>query len=273
MTTATAYADHGLRPSPAGAAPAAIPPNQTVQAVIIGSDPIGRLLLNIGGDTWRLEAPRLNLPPGSVLDVRSSPSTAVQEGVAGTGSWRADRTGPSTNMPLPDLGDDFAKRAWDLLLSMSSSSPENDPGLETARPGAGDGHQPAAAETAPSAWRQIVLPVLGGLLGDAIRISWQEQGDQESHGSGDRDKKPSKRALFDVTFEALGRVQIEVVGNEEAARVMVRTERALPQPLRDDLRHVLEEARRVAGWQADLAFHVDRPVEIPFVRFTEPVLA
>jgi len=123
-----------------------------------------------------------------------------------------------------------------------------------------------AAEPDAEGWRHLGLPLFadGGLA-----LRWLHlRGGQAEHEGADA----GTRFLLDLDFSALGPIQLDGLLHEPRFDLVLRSHRALPEALREDLSAVHREAARLTGLHGRLHFRVEedwRPLPPPAALLAE----
>ncbi|MCW9034372.1 MAG: hypothetical protein OQJ97_09140 [Rhodospirillales bacterium] len=105
-------------------------------------------------------------------------------------------------------------------------------------------------------WRVALVPLLqGNQLGD-LRISFREQGHENS--KGDEKDKEGTRFIIDVALERFGRIQFDGLAKEKKKHfdLIIRTEEAMPANIRKDINGIFTKSCEAQGITAQLVFQV-----------------
>jgi hypothetical protein len=263
---------------------------QTLEAVVLPRDALGRILLRAAGFTLQVDTP-LDLPAGARLHLSLPAGPARSDAAVQTGPLDALRTlagwlrqqtdtaepahAGALGLPEPDAT--LASRLLRLvqLIAPRSSSAEvrrtTEPALAEGQPGAA---RVAAAladlgrvagEPQQGGWRVLLLPIAfeGAPL---LRLYVREDpvGGDGSGTDNDADRSDAaRRAVFEVEFGALGRCQIDVLCQARRFDLLVRTEQPLPPDLRRDIRQLYLAARDAAGLVGAARFRAGQLLALP----------
>jgi len=97
--------------------------------------------------------------------------------------------------------------------------------------------EPTTREPASSEWRPTVFPFLDGGAVRPLTV-FTRHGNQR----GDRDGARETRFVLDVDLSALGPVQFDGLVRKSNFDLVVRSQKAFPEPMRDDIRRLFREA-------------------------------
>lgn len=136
--------------------------------------------------------------------------------------------------------------------------------LDKARPGAGarlDGDLKGMARAGDEAqasgdWRATVVPAVAGHEIHPIRLLTRDGG---GHGDDEDADDGGIRFVIDVTFDRLGRIQLDGTVPEGGKRLdlIVRSEHRLPGPMQRDIRGIVADAASLTGLGGGLTFQAD----------------
>ena len=65
-----------------------------------------------------------------------------------------------------------------------------------------------------------------------------------------------------MTLNKLGRMQFDGLMRQKTVRLILRTEAALPDPMRHDIREIFLGTLSALGKEGEIAFHVARPFPV-----------
>jgi hypothetical protein len=224
--------------------------------------PGARLILEITGDPEPPE-PAIQPPLPSAGDMVRSSSWPGLEGAlrAQIGAVPSARERILTTLlprPGPDLG-----RAMVLFLAALRRGDITD--------WLGHGHETALLRerladdfaqlshlyrdrSADGDWRVALIPVWTGETVEPIRLMARNRRQHQTKGADDDDR--CCRFVVDVHLCRLGRVQIDGLAAAEGARLdlIVRSERLLDGPMRDEIRRLFAETGQRVGYSGTIAF-------------------
>lgn len=269
-------------PTTARAAPPA-PPGARVAAAgalpaeVLSVDAAGRTLIRAGGVTLRIEE-SVHLPPATsilVIPTGTADGRAADPAAAMPPLLRAllqalrlaPESGP-LRLPPPDVALTVRLLALVECARMAATGEEDaDFGTASLRSVLGDFGR-AAHEPLPGGWRAIQLPL--GQENELyplklyLRDDPDANAEQEPHGrraGGGRGR--CRRAVFEVEFSRLGRMQLDVLCRDERFDLAVRSPRPLPEALRAEVAALFTAAQEVAGLAGALTFQADALIDLP----------
>jgi hypothetical protein len=258
-------------PSLPGATPAAAEP---ILSATVASGPSGETVLDTPIGLLTLDR-RLNLPVGTALGLQrlslAAPDPPSEAPLAQRKSWPAldealqvlDRAAPELAARLrsdltPHSG---AQLAGTLLFLVNALSNGSWPGGKATAALDAAGHRALHAkldgdvaelrqvsQSTSGEWRIFVLPLLDGGVVRPVRLYLRRR--QPGRAPVDQ----SSRFVLDVDLSRLGAVQLDGLVRQQRFDLVLRSHRAIPAEMRQEIAQVFHEASSAAGLSGDIIF-------------------
>lgn len=251
---------------------APLPPAEGAGGEHDGPGPLtARVIAGAGGARRLLELGELRLPltaeagglePGTGLRLQlatrpAGPSPATADGPQAADAPAAALVRPLHGFPAPAAGTppatrDLADALSRVLLPLAAAGDDAGSAADGTPPEAGRGASSARAELPPRTGTWLV----GGLSGETalLRAGFEPGGEDETGDRARRKRTPPRRLYVELDLSRLGRVRLELDATGGPRRLLLRSERPLPERCRAGIADFFGAALEAAGRPGQLVF-------------------
>lgn len=120
-------------------------------------------------------------------------------------------------------------------------------------------------DAAAGEWRLLPIPLWDGQAVQPLRLFLRQRGDGDAGPSGG-EADDATRFILEIEMSRLGDLQLDGLVRDKRFDLMFRSRSALPEPMREGIRRVFQEANDAAGYTGQIAFQASRgwqPMPLP----------
>jgi hypothetical protein len=117
------------------------------------------------------------------------------------------------------------------------------------------GIMPRLAESQPSGWQTLVIPLFDGDRLHQIRM-YMRRARKDSRG----DRREGARFILEADLSKLGPLQLDGLVHLPLFDLAIRTRESLPPAMRADILQIFNDAMQITKLQGSVSFHTSRDI-------------
>ncbi len=236
--------------------------------------PLGTLTLELRmplppGSSVVLELATGGLPKAALSQGPQSHWPALEEWLAQAQAAGVDKAAAAAQL-LPQAG---PKLASTMLLFMSvlrggevgnwlrpqlTQLQVGSRGELASRLGRDIGRMTRQVDSGGSEWRLFLLPFLDNGELEPLRFFLRDHGDEAASEGDDKRREDATRFVIEIEFSKLGGLQIDGLLHHKQFDLILRSERPLPQTMRQHITGIFQAANEAAGLGGRITFETPR---------------